>query len=126
MLARIAPLHWRLFLLGVMAVGIAWAVRPLAAGQGPENWFPSADKVHHLWFFALLFWIGHRAALRPAWALALGLLAYGVSIEIAQSLTPSRSASLLDLLADSAGIAVGWLWSRYSSAQPAENSGQVL
>jgi VanZ like family len=106
--ARLAPLQWRLLLLGVMAIGIAWAVRPLAVGQGPENWFPSADKVHHLWFFALLFWIGHRAAVRPAWALALGLLAYGLSMEFAQSLTPSRSASLLDVVADAVGIALGW------------------
>lgn len=101
----------RALLLALMVVGIAWAVRPLAVGEGPENWFPSADKVHHLWFFALLFWIGHHlAALRPAWALALGLMAYGVGMEVAQSLTSSRSASLLDLAADSVGIALGCWW----------------
>jgi VanZ family protein len=126
MLTRLAPLQWRLLLLGAMAIGIAWAVRPLAVGQGPENWFPSADKVHHLWFFALLFWMGHRAAVRPAWALALGLLAYGLSMEFAQSLTPSRSASLLDVVADSLGVAVGWLWCRRSATEPAKHSRQVL
>jgi VanZ family protein len=126
MFARWAPVHWRALLLGMMVVGIAWAVRPLAVGQGPENWFPSADKVHHLWFFALLFWVGHRAALRPTWALALGLVAYGLSMEFAQSLTPSRSASLLDLVADGLGIASAWLWCARSGTQPAEHSRQVL
>lgn len=106
------PLQWRVLLAAMMAIGIAWAVRPLAVGEGPENWFPSADKVHHLWFFGLLFWIGHRAMLRPIWALALGLLAYGLAMEFAQSLTASRSASLSDLVADSCGIALGWWWTR--------------
>jgi VanZ family protein len=125
-MSRLTPFHWRLLLLSAMATGMAFALRPLGVGQGPENWFPSADKVHHLWFFALLFWMGYRAALRPAWALALGLVAFGVSIEIAQNFTATRSASLADLLSDSTGIAMAWLWQWRSAAQPAEHSGQVL
>jgi len=34
----------------------------------------------------------------------LGLLAYGAVIEVLQSLTPTRSAEWLDLLADAVGI----------------------
>jgi VanZ family protein len=98
----------RLAFVALLIGGIAWAMRPLAQGQGPENWFPSADKVHHLWWFAFLFGLGWRAHLRPMWALALGLFAYGVGMELLQGLTPSRSASLTDVLADSAGIALAW------------------
>jgi VanZ family protein len=114
----------RLIWVGVLVAGIAWAVRPLEPGQGPENWAPGADKVHHFWVFTLLFWAGHRwAAWRPAWALALALLVYGVVMELAQGLTPSRSASLADLLADAFGIAIGWWITHRSSRQPAEHRG---
>jgi VanZ family protein len=100
---------WRCALAALLIVGIAWAVRPLTPQQGPENWFPSADKVHHVWFFGLLFWAGHQwAGLRPAWALALGLMAYGLGMEFAQGLTASRSASWQDLLADAVGIGIAW------------------
>jgi VanZ family protein len=37
------------------------------------------------------------------------LLAYGALIEVLQSFTPTRSAEWADLLADSAGIALGLL-----------------
>lgn len=117
-------LHWRWVLGALMVAAVAFAVRPLAPGQGPENWFPYADKLHHLWFFALLWWLGRRAgiAATPGWALAL--LAFGVAIEGAQALTPTREVSLLDVAADGAGIAVGWLASLgRASRQPEEHRG---
>jgi VanZ family protein len=40
---------------------------------------------------------------------ALGLVAYGAAIEIAQWFTPGRSCEWSDLLADSIGIAAGML-----------------
>jgi VanZ family protein len=121
---RLPIWRWRLVWVALLAVGIAWALRPLGADEGPENWFPGADKAHHVWFFALLLWIGHRwAAWRPAWALALGLLAYGLAMEFAQGLTPSRSASLADVAADGLGIAIGWWITHRSSRQPAEHRG---
>jgi VanZ family protein len=110
---------WWWVFAALLIGGLAWAVRPLAPGQGPENWFPSADKVHHLWWFALLFWIGHRAGLRPAWVLACGLLAYGLGMELAQGLTPTRSASWADVLADSVGIGLAWWACRWAERRPA-------
>ena len=107
-----------------MIGGIGFAVRPLAPHQGPENWFPQADKLHHLWYFGLLWWLGLEAGFRAGWPLALGLLAYGASIEIAQTLTSTRAASALDLVADSAGIALGWLVTRWRSGrEPEEDRG---
>jgi hypothetical protein len=74
-------------LLALLAVGIVWAVRPLAIHDGPENWFPQADKLHHLWFFALLWWLALRAGFAPSWTLVLGLMAYGLGMELAQAPT---------------------------------------
>jgi len=105
----------------LMVGGVAFAVRTLAPSQGPENWFPHADKVHHLWYFALLWWMGLMAGVRPGWGWALSLLAYGGIIEFAQSLTGTRLAQAGDLVADATGIALGWLltraWARRGSAR---------
>lgn len=119
-----SPRAWRIAIFVLMAGGLAFAVRPLELHDGPENWFPEADKVHHLWYFGLLWWMGLRAGFRAGWPLALGLLAFGAGIELAQALTPSRAASGLDLLADGCGLALGWWVTRARSRrQPQENGG---
>jgi VanZ family protein len=41
--------------------------------------------------------------------LALGLLAYGLGIELAQAATGWRFGEVADLLADAVGVAVGWV-----------------
>jgi VanZ family protein len=119
---------WRVALVLLMVGGVAFAVRPLAHNQGPENWFPHADKVHHLWYFGLLWWMGLKAGFRPGWGLALGLLAYGGTIELAQSLTPTRAASFQDLVADAAGVLLGWAvtraWSRRPSGRQPQEHGR--
>jgi VanZ family protein len=102
-----------------MVAALTFALRPLAPGQGPENWFAHADKFFHIAFFAALWAIGRRAGIAsgPLWALAL--LAFGATIEWAQAaLTVTREASALDVLADAAGIAVGWAIA--SRSQPQE------
>jgi VanZ family protein len=111
-----ASRRWRGALLILMLISIAWADRPLAIHEGPENWFPQADKLHHLWFFAGLWWLALRAGFAPSWTLALGLMAYGASMELAQALTVTRAASGLDLVADSLGVAAGWYFTRARSA----------
>jgi VanZ family protein len=109
--------RWRVVLLALLAVGIVWAVRPLAIHEGPENWFPQADKLHHVWFFGLLWWLALRAGFAPSWTLVLGLMAYGLGMELAQALTETRAASGLDLVADSVGLATGWGCTRVRSLQ---------
>lgn len=98
---------WRgLFVAAVVGV----LVLALVPSGGGEDWFPQADKLRHALAFITLWALGRRAGLRPGWALALGLLGFGVGIEVAQSFTPDREASSLDVLADVAGIALGrWL-----------------
>lgn len=63
------------------------------------------DKSNHLLAFGAMTWLGCKAFPQRSLPLLLGLLAYGVVIEILQSFTPNRSGAWLDLLADCLGMA---------------------
>ena len=70
------------------------------------------DKlIHLLGFVGLMVWFGGIFQPRLGPVLALGLSAYGLLIELLQSLTVTRHAEGLDLLADVAGVLLGWLLS---------------
>jgi VanZ family protein len=103
------PARWRAVLFVLMLAGVLFAIRPLTSRLNPETLFLHSDKIAHVLYFALLWLLARRAGFASGWLLALVLLAYGVSIEVAQHLAPTkRSASLIDIAADSLGIAVGW------------------
>ncbi len=108
-----------------MVTGLTLALRPLGTGVWPENWFNGADKLLHLAFFTLLWCCGDRARLTPAWLLGLGLLLFGVGIELAQGFfTTTRDASSADVLADGAGLLLGAVLTRWASwRQPQEDRG---
>lgn len=100
------PRWWRaLFALTVVAI----LVLALAPANGPDTGWPHADKLRHAGAFITLWAIGRRARVQPSWALAVGLFVFGVFIELAQAMTPTRDPSLGDVLADMAGIAAGRL-----------------
>lgn len=100
-------LWWRSAFIAAVAAILVLALMP---SQGGGDWFPQADKLRHAAAFIALWALGRRARLQPAWALALGLLAFGMAIEWLQALTPHRESSWADVLADAAGIAAGrWL-----------------
>jgi hypothetical protein len=105
MLARLDRVTlWRgLFAGALAAIMVLALIRP---GDGPD-WFPQADKLRHAMAFIALWAIGRRAGLKPTWALALGLLGFGIAIELAQALTTYRESSVSDVLADGIGIAAG-------------------
>lgn len=97
---------------GAAALFIALAVGILVLALQPQGSSPPLllhiDKLAHAGAFAALALVGARTGLRP-WPLALLLLAYGVAIEVAQGVfTTTRDASAADVLADAAGIALGW------------------
>jgi VanZ family protein len=101
------PALWRalfaLALIGVLVLAL------IPASPGPD-WFEHADKLRHAAAFIALWAVGRQARLRPGWTLALGLLGFGIGIELLQALTPTRESSLGDVLADAVGIAAGrWL-----------------
>ena len=68
------------------------------------------DKLlHAAGFLFFMLWFGgvfeaRFAAVASSWRLS----AYGLLIELLQSLTPTRQAEVLDLVADVAGVLLGW------------------
>lgn len=64
------------------------------------------DKVEHALLFAALALLGRAGWPHRALALALGLLAYGAAMEVAQSFTGYRVGDPLDWLADAVGLVV--------------------
>lgn len=111
MIALIKPLRWPWFWLGlwctaVLAVVVLCLMPVPALPQLPRN----SDKVEHfLAYFVLAasavqLWADRRALLR----VALGLIALGIGIEIAQgTLTDVRSADPMDAVANSVGVLAG-------------------
>jgi VanZ family protein len=127
-LIDLSPRAWRWILATVMITGLAFALRPLD-DMAPENWFPQSDKVFHVLFFGLLWWMGTRARLGRSIWLVVVLMAFAVGIEVAQALfTTSRTASVADVLADGVGVLLGawvtpWLDAAASRRQPEEHGG---
>lgn len=71
----------------------------------------NGDKVGHCLAYAgLMFW--WAALARRRWLAALSLLLLGLAMELGQGLVPGREPSLLDLLANGLGVALGLLLSR--------------
>jgi VanZ family protein len=92
----------------VLLLLVSWlAFAPAAPVVEP---FVHLDKLKHVLAFAALsvvagvgWWHARAAAL---W-LTLGLLAFGVFIELVQSRIPTRDASAADVVADTLGIVLG-------------------
>jgi VanZ family protein len=104
--------------LRLWAPVVAWAALIFALSSVPDlgtglgTWDLVLRKIAHAAEFALLGLLLARATSRPAVALALGAL-YAVSDEVHQSFVPGRVGSPLDVLLDTAGVAVGvacWQW----------------
>lgn len=90
------------------------------APSPPDTVFRVSDVLLHGFAFTYLTFASGLAypSARPL-ALAAWMLAYGLLIEVVQSVEPARSAELKDLLVDFAGILVGLIllrvlgeWSR--------------
>jgi VanZ family protein len=89
----------------------------LAAMLVPSDWLWFAESVtqfaigdkwlHGLIFTVLAVWSCGQYARSSYWRVALGLLAFGLLIEIAQRAVSYRSAELFDLVADLVGIVAG-------------------
>lgn len=104
-----ARLLWRALFVLVVVLLLRLALQDHLEVR--PDWFPQADKLRHALAFALLWLLGWKAQWGSVRHLALGLLALGVGIEVAQwAFTLTREASLGDVLADGVGMALGrWL-----------------
>ena len=69
------------------------------------------DKLTHLASYAsLMFWWAQLyIAPRQRLALAVALILLGIGIELLQGFTPSRQSDVIDALANSTGVLLGWL-----------------
>jgi VanZ family protein len=105
---RYARLWWALgavMLAGILIVAL-WPLE-----EQPQA-LPHSDKFLHAIAFAFLFvWFGALADAGRHWQVFIGLLGYGLCMELLQSFTPYRLMSAGDLLADVFGLGVGWLLS---------------
>jgi VanZ family protein len=103
-----AERNYRRVWLALGWTGIAGVVALSLIPNLPHSGISGGDKVGHLLaYFALMFWFGLLYAGRLAWALAF--LVLGAALELLQGLTGYREASLADLVANTSGIALGWL-----------------
>ncbi len=105
-------------MIGAWLLVAAWmavvAGVSLAPVRGPEvEIVPGADKWAHAVFYAVLGWLGARAARRSgappmaAWAIALSMATlYGAGMEWLQGRV-GREASLADGVANMVGAAIG-------------------
>ena len=102
---------WRLLLVCLLGVVSWFAFMP----QTSHDVVAHLDKVRHLLAFstlALVASLGWTPGRRTTLYVACGLMAYGLLIELVQTLLPTRSGSAADWLADGVGIAIGLLMFR--------------
>lgn len=99
---------WLITGLVLLVLGIVAALSSSTPGLPVTN----GDKIlHGLAFFAFMIWFGGIFQAIYAPFLVIGLSGYGLLIEVLQRFTPTRQADVFDLVADVAGILLGWLLS---------------
>lgn len=111
---------WRWATLWALMLAAVATGSLLPAGNLPAPAFPGVDKMEHLIghgalsaYAAMLF-----ATPRARMTAMLGLLLFGIGLEVAQdAFTSTRRADALDLLANSVGVLLGQLVA-FTSAAP--------
>ena len=99
-----------MLLLMVLAATLMPAVWFWSDRHSLITWFLNVDKwLHAATFVFLAVWFAGQ--FRPAayWRVAVGLILFGVLIEICQRMVTYRSAEVFDIVADAGGIAAGLL-----------------
>ena len=70
--------------------------------------FKISDKVLHIVAFTILAaWFSGQYEKRSYWRIAMGLIAFGVLIELVQGTVSYRRSEWLDLVGDAVGIVIG-------------------
>jgi len=70
------------------------------------------DKIVHLSGYAVLMFWWAQVVTRQRWRLAVAVVLFGIAIELLQGLTPNRQPDVLDALANTGGVLLGWLAAR--------------
>ncbi|WP_127131731.1 VanZ family protein [Georgenia sp. SYP-B2076] len=90
-----------------------------SAGTG----VPGVDKVVHAAVFGAVTVAGLRAGLRARLVVGFGLAHAVVSELVQHLLLAGRSGDPLDVVADVAGVALGWVLARRLARRPARRAG---
>lgn len=109
--SHIGAMTWARFRRGAAVVLYFAFILGLSSIPGddtPRIDIPHLDKVVHFLLYSGLGWMLARTRLRLWLALLIGLL-MGAGDECYQSLTPGRTPSVYDWLADAAGVTAGLL-----------------
>ena len=97
-----------LLLLLVLVAALMPAVWFWTDRHSYVRWIVNADKwLHGATFVILALWFAGQYRPGWYWRIALGLTLFGVFIEACQRLVTYRSADVLDIVADAAGIGIG-------------------
>ena len=105
-------LRWQFASAALLLIVLVGALMP-AIWFWPDrvrvlNWLGSLDKWAHLLTFAFLaVWFAGQYRRGSYWRVGLGLVGFGVLIELCQRMVGYRSAEWLDIGADVGGIAIG-------------------
>jgi len=104
--------RWQMASLLLLFVTLAAALMPafwlLDDKVSARRWFESSDKwIHGFTFLVLSIWFSGLHTRQTIWRVALGLLAFGVVIEVLQRMVGYRSADMIDIAANAAGIVLG-------------------
>jgi VanZ family protein len=106
------PLRYaRFWLTAGLLLLIAGLVAALSSVPAAVPLAVNDKLIHFIGFAGLMVWFGGVFQPRLGLMLVVSLSAYGLLIELLQSLTVTRHAEGLDLVADVAGVLTGWLLS---------------
>ena len=104
-------------------LGVGWLgiVAVFVFSLGPASTLPTAmqhaDKLVHLASYGILmfWWAQLYTVSRERVRLAIALVLLGIIIEWLQGFTPTRQSDVLDALANTIGILLGWLLAHRSA-----------
>jgi VanZ family protein len=97
-----------MLLVVVFAATLMPAVWFWSDRRGLITWFMNVDKwLHAATFVLLAIWFSGQYRPGSYWRIGIGLILFGVFIEICQRMVTYRSAEWFDIVADAGGIAVG-------------------
>lgn len=95
-------------LLAVLAAALMPAVWFWGNKSAGVQWIAGIDKwLHGIVFMILALWFSGLYQRRSYWKVGLGLLLFGLGIEVCQRLVGYRTADVIDVGADAAGIVLG-------------------
>lgn len=98
---------WRVFGMALVALVVVLSLMPPVPGAD----IGQADKAAHGIVYAVLMaWfaqLDESFEARHAWAAAFAVL--GIVLELGQQFTPGRSFDVLDMIANAAGVVLGWI-----------------